>query len=171
MASVLTSACCCDPTVTTHHHAAHLPTHRQLVVENRLEVPPLSQKALPRRRHRAELTPRVEYAGCSLPGTACGAMIAIECMTRGRVTRRRVYTVEWATNVQDADKLRPDGHNPCNGDETFAIATATYITGLCHLTLTTATTSTHGRTIGMRCPNNAPIPNLSSARTQHTHIT
>ena len=87
-------------------------------------------------------------------------MLASECMARVRVTRLRVYKVEWAMGVQDA-----------NGDETIVIATATYITGLCHLTLTTATTSTHGRTIGLRCPNNALILNLSSTRTQPTHIT
>ena len=87
-------------------------------------------------------------------------MLANECMTRVRVTSLRVYKVEWAMNVQDA-----------NGDETIAIATVTYITVLGHLTLTTSTTSTHGRAIGLRCPNNALILNLSSARTQPTHIT
>ena len=169
-ASVLTSACCCDPAVATHYRASHLPTSRQAFVENRREMAPAVRKVLPHRRHRVELTPRVKYAGCSLPGAVCGEMVASEFKIPVRETPRRVCKVEWAMNVVDADELRPDGRNPCNGDEAIAIATSPYINGVGHLTLTTATTSTQGRKIGLRCPNNPLVISLSSTRTQPTHI-
>ena len=53
LASVLTSACCCGPTGKTRNHAANLPTHQQMVDDNRRTyVPtlPTSAESVPPRR-------------------------------------------------------------------------------------------------------------------------
>ena len=84
-------------------------------------------------------------------------------MIRAPETPLLDYKAEWAMNADRADELRPDGRNPCNGDETIAITTATYITGLGHLTQTTAPTRRRGRTIGLWRSNN------TSYSTYHQH--
>ena len=65
----------------------------------------------------------MKSAGFSRPGIASWGALASEFAIRAHVIHLLDYRIVWAMNADHADELRPDGHNPCNGDETIAIAT------------------------------------------------